>query len=76
MAHMASSVQFSSLVATLTTTSIQLPVIYYRLEESILHLLLASWTCFSVITSQTGTYVDEIWNISDGPRCALTRKMG
>jgi len=34
----------------------------------------ATWTCFSVITSPNQNYVDEIWNISDGPRCAFTQE--
>jgi len=47
----------------------------YGLEETIYCIYFgASWTCFSVITSQTGTYVDELWKISDGPRCALTQE--
>jgi len=36
----------------------------------------ASWTCFSVITPQTRTCLNEIWNISEGLVRTHTRKMG
>jgi len=43
-----------------------------RCTFSLLHWV--SWRGFSVITSQTRTYLDETWNVTEGPRCALTQE--